>query len=67
MYKGTNEITNEDLGFKLMNSMSFGKFVISTGFYLENCQDRPTCQSQLCNSTSKPTWEGSRSLERTPH
>jgi hypothetical protein len=32
MYKGTNEITNEDLGFKLMNSISFGESVISTGF-----------------------------------
>jgi hypothetical protein len=32
MYKGINEITNEDLGFKLMNSMSFGKFVIYVGF-----------------------------------
>jgi hypothetical protein len=32
MYKGTNEITNEDLGFKLTNSMSFGKSMISAGF-----------------------------------
>jgi hypothetical protein len=32
MYKGTNEITNKDLGFKLTNSMSFGKFMISVGF-----------------------------------
>jgi hypothetical protein len=32
MYKGTNEITNEDLGFKLTNSMSFGESVIAVGF-----------------------------------
>jgi hypothetical protein len=32
MYKGTNEITNKSLGFKLMNSMSFGEFVICAGF-----------------------------------
>jgi hypothetical protein len=32
MYKGTNEIANKGLGFKLMNSMSFGKSVISTGY-----------------------------------
>jgi hypothetical protein len=32
MYKGTNEITNKGLGFKLTNFMSFGEYVISTGF-----------------------------------
>jgi hypothetical protein len=32
MYKGTNEITNKGLGFKLTNSMSFAESVISTGF-----------------------------------
>jgi hypothetical protein len=32
MYKGTNEITNKGLGFKLTNSMSFGEFVISAGY-----------------------------------
>jgi hypothetical protein len=32
MYKGTNEITNKGLGFKLTNSMSFGESVISTGY-----------------------------------
>jgi hypothetical protein len=32
MYKGTNEIINEDLGLKLMNSMSFVESVISAGF-----------------------------------
>jgi hypothetical protein len=32
MYKGTNEITNKGLGFKLMNSTSFGESMISTGF-----------------------------------
>jgi hypothetical protein len=32
MYKGTNEITNKGFGFKLMNSMSFGEFVISIGY-----------------------------------
>jgi hypothetical protein len=32
MYKGTNEITNKSLGFKLTNSMSFGETMISAGF-----------------------------------
>jgi hypothetical protein len=32
MYNGTIKITNEGLGFKLTNSMSFGEFVISAGF-----------------------------------
>jgi hypothetical protein len=32
MYKGTIDITNKGLGFKLTNSMSFGEFVISGGF-----------------------------------
>jgi hypothetical protein len=32
MYKGTNEITNKGLGFKLMNFMSFGESVISIVF-----------------------------------
>jgi hypothetical protein len=32
MYKGTNEITNKDLGFKLTNSTSYGKSMISAGF-----------------------------------
>jgi hypothetical protein len=32
MYKGTNEITNKGLGFKLINSMSFGESIISAGF-----------------------------------
>jgi hypothetical protein len=32
MYKGTIEITNEGLGFKLINSMSFGEFMISAGY-----------------------------------
>jgi hypothetical protein len=32
MYKGTNEITNKGLGFKLTNTMSFGESMISTGF-----------------------------------
>jgi hypothetical protein len=32
MYKHTNEITNEDLGFKLMNSTSFGESMIFAGF-----------------------------------
>jgi hypothetical protein len=32
MYKGTNETTNEDLGFKLTNSMSFDESMISAGF-----------------------------------
>jgi hypothetical protein len=32
MYKGTNEITNKGLGFKLTNFMSFDEFVISTWY-----------------------------------
>jgi hypothetical protein len=32
MYEGTNEITNEGLGFKLTNSMSFGESIFSTGY-----------------------------------
>jgi hypothetical protein len=32
MYKGINEITNKGLGFKLINSTSFGESVISAGF-----------------------------------
>jgi hypothetical protein len=32
MYKGTNEITNKGLGFKLTNSTSFGESMISTRF-----------------------------------
>jgi hypothetical protein len=36
MYKGTNEITNKGLGFKLTNSMSFGESVISAGCNQKN-------------------------------
>jgi hypothetical protein len=32
MHKGTIEITNKGLGFKLINSTSFGESVISVGF-----------------------------------
>ena len=32
MYKGINIITNEGLGSKLTNSMSFGEFVFLGGF-----------------------------------
>jgi hypothetical protein len=32
MYKGTNEITNKGLGFKLTNSTSFSEFVFSAEF-----------------------------------
>jgi hypothetical protein len=32
MYKGTNEITNKDLGFKLTNSTSSGESVFSAGY-----------------------------------
>jgi hypothetical protein len=32
MYKGINIITNKGLGFKLINSMSFGESMISIGF-----------------------------------
>jgi hypothetical protein len=31
MYKGTNEITFKGLGFKLINSMSFGESVFLAG------------------------------------
>jgi hypothetical protein len=33
MYKGTYESTNKGLGFKLINSMSFGESVISAGLF----------------------------------
>jgi hypothetical protein len=33
MYKGPNEITNKGLGFKLMNSMSFGESIFSAGLF----------------------------------
>jgi hypothetical protein len=33
MCKGTYESTNKGLGFKLINSMSFGESVISTGLF----------------------------------
>jgi hypothetical protein len=32
MYKGTNEITNKGLVFKLTNSISFGEPIFFTGF-----------------------------------
>jgi hypothetical protein len=32
MYKGTNDITNKGLGFKLTNSMSFGELVFPAGY-----------------------------------
>ena len=32
MYKGINIITNDGLGFKLINSMSFGESVFIAGF-----------------------------------
>ena len=32
MYKGINIVTNEGLGFKLINSMSFGDFMTAGGF-----------------------------------
>jgi hypothetical protein len=32
MYKGTNEITNEGLGFKLTNSIMFGESVFFAGY-----------------------------------
>jgi hypothetical protein len=33
MYKDTNEITNNGLGFKLINFMSFGESVFSAGLF----------------------------------
>jgi hypothetical protein len=39
MYKGTNEITNKGLGFKLINYMSFGEFVFSVGLFLKIGKD----------------------------
>jgi hypothetical protein len=33
MYKGTYESTNKGLRFKLINSTSFGEFVISIGLF----------------------------------
>ena len=32
MYKGINIITNDGLGFKLINSMSFGESMFIAGF-----------------------------------
>ena len=32
MYKGINIITNEGVGFKQTNSMSFGESIFSAGF-----------------------------------
>jgi hypothetical protein len=32
MHKGTIEITNKGLGFKLINSMSFGESIFLAGF-----------------------------------
>jgi hypothetical protein len=45
MYKGTNEITNEGLGFKLTNSMSFGESVFSAGYIQKTIKGGPTYQS----------------------
>jgi hypothetical protein len=45
MYKGTNKITNEGLGFKVINFMSFGEFVFSAGYIQKTIKDGPTCQS----------------------
>jgi hypothetical protein len=45
MYKGTNEITNEGLGFKLTNSTSFGESVFSAGYIKKTVKGGPTCQS----------------------
>jgi hypothetical protein len=45
MYKGTNEITNKGLGFKLTNSMSFGESVFPIGYIQKTIKGGPTCQS----------------------
>ena len=39
MYKGINIITNKSLGFKLMNSISFGESVFSAGFNLKTAKE----------------------------
>ena len=39
MDKGINVITNEGLGFKLINSISFGESVFSTGFIQKTAKE----------------------------
>jgi hypothetical protein len=60
MYKGTNEITNKGLGFKLINFMSFGE-------YPQNIQGGPRCQRKSWNSTTGATWEDPRRLQEALH
>ena len=64
MYKGINIITNEGLGSKLTNSMSFGESVFIVGFNLKTTKEDLNVKGKY----GIPTWhlrgktlEGSRS------
>jgi hypothetical protein len=39
MYKGTNEITNKGLGFKLINSTCFSESVFSVGLFQKTAKE----------------------------
>jgi hypothetical protein len=65
MHKGTIEITNKGLGFKLINSMSFGEFMFPAGFIQKTTMSFG--QRKYRNSTVTATWEGSRRLHEALH
>jgi hypothetical protein len=67
MYKGTNEITNKGLGFKLINSMSFGESVFSAGLFQKNRQGGSKHEIEPNLTAMKTTLEGSRGHHETPH
>jgi hypothetical protein len=56
MYKGTNEIANKGLGFKLINSMSFGESMISAGFIQKTVKG--TYMSELIKQFHHETYVG---------
>jgi hypothetical protein len=41
MYKGTNEITNKGLGFKLTNFMNFGESMFPAGYIQKTVKEDP--------------------------
>ena len=49
MYKGINVITNKDLGFKLMNSTSFGDFMTAGGFIQKTAPETTVIHSKQEN------------------
>jgi hypothetical protein len=53
MYKGTNEITNKGLGFKLTNSMSFGESVISARYIQKTIKE----DLHVIGNHGIPLWE----------